>query len=57
MKPEVLTLEEAAELLRVSTKTLAKDAKSGKVPATKIGREWRFSRATIMRRLNGDRAA
>lgn len=56
-EPEILTLTEAAKLLRVCTKTLAKLASEGEVPAMKLGRDWRFSRAAIMRRLNGDRAA
>ncbi len=39
---EVLNLSEAAEYLRVSTKTLREMARAGKVPAQKAGREWRF---------------
>jgi excisionase family DNA binding protein len=57
MTPDILTLEEAAKLLRVSTKTLGKLARSGEVPAMRLGREWRFSREQLMRRLNGNCAA
>lgn len=48
---EVLNLEEAAALLGVSTKTLAKALREDALPARKIGREWRFSRATLLQWL------
>jgi excisionase family DNA binding protein len=46
----VLTAEEAATLLRVSTKTLLREARDG-VPGQKIGRSWRFSRSELLARL------
>ncbi len=54
---EVLTLAEAADMLGVCTKTLAKWATEGKVPATKIGRDWRFLRSKLLEVLDGHRAA
>ena len=45
---EILTLEEAAELFGVSIKTFIKLLKEEKVPARKIGREWRFSRKALI---------
>lgn len=45
---EVLDLEEAAGLLAVSTKTLAKALREEAIPARKIGREWRFSRQALL---------
>jgi excisionase family DNA binding protein len=39
---EVLTLEEAAQFLRVSEATVYQLARSGELPARKVGREWRF---------------
>ena len=45
---EVLLVEEAALLLRVSTKTLMKLARNGGIPGRKVGRAWRFSRAELM---------
>ena len=39
---KVMTLSEAASYVRVSEKTLRKLATQGKVPAHKVGREWRF---------------
>lgn len=45
---EILTMEEAAELFGVSVKTFIKLLKEEKVPARKIGREWRFSRNALI---------
>lgn len=48
MEKEILTMEEAAELFNVSVKTFIKLLKEEKVPARKIGREWRFSRKALI---------
>ncbi|HBT17588.1 MAG TPA: hypothetical protein DEB05_11615 [Firmicutes bacterium] len=48
MPKEVLNLEEASELLGVSSKTLLKILREEEVPARKIGREWRFSRNALL---------
>src|SRR3954451_5603408 len=52
--PAVMTLAEAAELLRIDAKKLAKLASAGEVPGRKLGREWRFSRAGLLNWLNKD---
>ena len=44
----VLTAEQAAELLKVSTKTVLRLARDGDLPAHKVGRSWRFSRAALL---------
>lgn len=44
---EVLTSEEAAAFIRVSSKTLSQMARLGHVPAQKVGREWRFLRSAL----------
>ena len=44
----VLTLEEAARLLRVSQADLADMARRGQVPARRIGTQWRFSRQALV---------
>ncbi|GAA4100277.1 helix-turn-helix domain-containing protein [Nocardioides kongjuensis] len=55
---EVLTAEEAATLLRVSTKTVLALAKSGALPGEKVGRAWRFLRADVLAYVRGaDRAS
>lgn len=57
---QVLTLPEAAKYLRVSQKTLGDMARRRKLPAKKVGREWRFSRLTLelwlTDELNGTKA-
>ena len=47
-EPEVLTLEQLAELLQVDEKTARALAAKGEVPGRKIGREWRFSRQAVL---------
>lgn len=48
MEKEILTLEEASQLFGVSVKTFIKLLREEKVPARKIGREWRFSREALI---------
>jgi excisionase family DNA binding protein len=58
MEKEILSMEEAAELFGVSVKTFIKLLKEEKVPARKIGREWRFSKKALVDWLsNGDSQA
>lgn len=58
MEKEILNMEEAAELFGVSVKTFIKLLKEEKVPARKIGREWRFSRKALVEWLScGDSQA
>ena len=45
---EVLTLEEAALLLRVDANELLKLATKGKLPAKRIGTQWRFHRLALL---------
>lgn len=52
MEKEILTLDEAAMLFGVSVKTFIKLLKEEKVPARKIGREWRFSRNALINWLS-----
>src|SRR5579871_3459458 len=45
---EVLTLSEAATLLRVSSDGLKADAEAGRVPGRVVAGEWRFSRVGLL---------
>ena len=45
--PEIMTIEEVAEYLRVPLSSLYKLAQQGKIPASKVGRHWRFRREII----------
>jgi excisionase family DNA binding protein len=47
-----LTTEEVAKLLNVHSNTVARWLKSGKLPSTKIGREYRILRDAIENRMN-----
>lgn len=48
---EVMTLESAAQFLKMHPKVLAKKATAGSVPATKIGPHWRFMRSQLVDHL------
>jgi excisionase family DNA binding protein len=45
---EVLTSDEAADLLKVSTKTVLRLVRGGELPGCKVGRVWRFRRSELM---------
>jgi len=49
--PEVLSAPGAARLLGVSERLVLRLAREGKLPARKLGREWRFNRAALLRSL------
>lgn len=40
---EFLTIEETAKRLKISTMTVYRMARSGQLPAVKIGKAWRIS--------------
>ncbi len=45
---DVLTLDEAAELLRTSPATVSELADNGELPGRKIAGEWRFARGALL---------
>ena len=47
MENDILTLEEVAELLKVSTKTLYRLINEKKLKASKLGRSWRITKSSI----------
>jgi excisionase family DNA binding protein len=47
--PDIMTIEEVADYLRVPVSSLYKLAQKGKIPASKVGRHWRFRREFIDR--------
>ncbi len=55
--PEVMTLSETAEFLRLNSKTVVKLANEKQLPGRRIGRDWRFLRSDLVRFIHGDRAA
>ncbi|MDT2751502.1 helix-turn-helix domain-containing protein [Enterococcus thailandicus] len=52
IKNEVWNTKQAAAYLKTTTRTVSKDAESGKIPAAKVGREWRFSSIALYQYLN-----
>ena len=44
---ELMTLEEVADYLRVTKKTIYRLLGRSKIPATKVGNQWRFDKASI----------
>ena len=55
---EVLTLEELARLLRLSTEALEIRARDGDLPGRRVGGEWRFARSAVLQWLSeGEHAA
>ena len=53
---DVLTLQEAAVILKCHPKTLRLMAKDGKIPSRRVGRLWRFSLTKLKKWLDGDDA-
>jgi len=45
----IMTLEEVAEYLRVKPQTIYTWAQEKKIPAAKLGKEWRFKKSMIDR--------
>lgn len=37
-----MTVEDVAEMLRINKSTVYRMAKAGRIPATRVGRQWRF---------------
>lgn len=44
---KIMTLEEVAEYLRVKPQTIYTWAQEKKIPAAKLGKEWRFRKSMI----------
>jgi excisionase family DNA binding protein len=45
---DVLDIDEAAELLKISDRTLWGLARSGEVPSRRVGKQYRFSRSQLL---------
>lgn len=44
---EIMTIEEVAHYLRLKPQTIYKWAQEKRIPAAKLGKEWRFRRSVI----------
>ena len=54
MEKEVLTINEAAEFLQLSKRSLYKLVGDGAIPGKKILNRWRFERESLKRWLNNE---
>ena len=45
---EILTVKEAAALLKTSRQQIRRMIQNGELPAVKVGREWRISRNALL---------
>ena len=54
LKSEILTAQEAAEFLKISTKLLYKLINRGEIPAKKVGNGFRIRRAALEVYMNQD---
>jgi excisionase family DNA binding protein len=48
IQSDILTVDEAAELLKIPRSSVYKLAQQRKIPAKKVGRHWRFHRGTLV---------
>ena len=46
---EIMTIEEVAAYLRLKPQTIYLWAQEGKIPAAKLGNQWRFKRSMVDR--------
>jgi excisionase family DNA binding protein len=49
---EIMTLEEVAHYLRLKPQTIYRWAADKRIPAVKLGKEWRFRRSVLDRWLD-----
>jgi len=57
MDKDIVDVEGAATLLGVSTTTIYNLARKGDIPATRVGREWRFARQNLIQWVANGSAA
>lgn len=49
--PEVMTIQETSQYLRIPVSSLYKLAQEGRIPCQKVGRHWRFRKESLERWL------
>lgn len=54
IQSEVLTLQECSKYLKIAESTIYVLARNGRIPAQKVGRNWRFSKDALDRWLAGE---
>ena len=51
----IMTIEEAADYLKIPKSTVYKLAQEGRIPCQKVGRHWRFRKDTIDKWLDSQK--
>jgi PTS system nitrogen regulatory IIA component len=49
---DIMTLEEVAKYLKLKPQTIYTWAQNGKIPAAKLGKEWRFRKSVVDKWFN-----
>ena len=49
---QIMTIEEVAKYLKLKPQTIYTWAQNGKIPAAKLGKEWRFKKTVIDKWFN-----
>ena len=52
--PEILTMQQAAEFLQISERTLQRMLKKGEIPGNQVGGQWRFDREQLRALVRGE---
>jgi excisionase family DNA binding protein len=52
--PEILTLQQAADMLQISERTIQRMLKTGEIPGAQIGGQWRFDREQLRAMVRGE---
>ena len=54
MEKEILTIEEAADYLKIGKRSIYKLAKDGKIPGKKVLNKWRFEKDSLRGWVSGE---
>ena len=57
MADEIMTVREAADYLKLNPITIYSLARQGKLPAIKLGKQWRFKKSDIDKLFGADVSA
>lgn len=52
--PDVMTIQETSQYLRIPVSSLYKLAQEGRIPCQKVGRHWRFNRPALDKWIAGE---
>jgi excisionase family DNA binding protein len=52
--PEIMTIEQAADMLQVSARTIHRMVRKGQMPGRQVGSQWRFDRDQLRQWVRGE---